>query len=112
MKKRMRLQLSHCTIDSFLRTSANTAGRRRTWHTVQRSPSARATALPRTLAMRWKVSITPLLSSAPTTFWRAALHLGERALLGLHVGLDRSPLRRHLALGGLQRGFRFLDAWR
>ena len=69
----MRLQLSHCTIESFLRTSVNTAGRNRTWHTVQRSPSARASAVPRTLAMRLKVSTTFLSSSDAISFSRAAL---------------------------------------
>ena len=105
----MRLQLSHCTSDSFLRTSANTAGRKRTWQMVQRSPSARATAVPRTLAMRWKVSTAPLLSIAATILARSAAHSATIACCVLAVAFDRGALRGDLRLRRLERRFRLLD---
>src|SRR5262249_43331851 len=45
-KYRKRLQLSHCTISSFLRTVLNTCGRMRTWQIVQLPSRASATAMP------------------------------------------------------------------
>src|SRR3954470_3739498 len=41
------LHLSHCTSVCFFRTSSYTMGRIRTWHSVQRSSFACATATPR-----------------------------------------------------------------
>ena len=87
----------------------NTAGRSRTWQTVQRSPSARATAVPRTLAMRSNVSIAPLLSIAATSLRARRGAFGDRRLVRLGFALDRGALGGDFRLRRLQRRFGLLD---